>query len=282
MSFLDRIRACNNVQDLSAHRPFIVAGRRVGWVGQEFAREIARFGDVFRLENGAVTLAPDLDSYAARTEGVDAALRALQAEGHFPAWRGEPYPVGTGWGSEPLFEMERACVPRFGVSAFGVHVNGFVRRRDGLHLWIARRAWDKPTYPGLLDNMIAGGQPVGLGLMENVIKEAKEEAAVPAEIARTARAAGAISYVHGADGDVKPDVMFVYDLDVPADFEPHNTDGEADSFMLLPVEEVMRITAETAEFKFNCAVVNIDFFIRHGLIGPEDPDYVEILRGMHR
>ena len=282
MSFLDRIRACNNVQDFSAFRPFVVAGRRVGWVGQGFARELARFGDTFRIENGSIGLVPGLDDYAARTEAVDAALRALEADGHFPAWRGEPYPVGTGWGSEPLFEMERACVPRFGVTAFGVHINGFVRRRDGLHLWIARRAYDKPTYPGQLDNMIAGGQPVGLGLMENVIKEAKEEAGVPARIARTARAVGAISYVHGADDGVKPDVMFVYDLEVPADFEPRNTDGEAESFTLLPVEEVMRITADTAEFKFNCAVVNIDFFVRHGLISPEAPDYVEILRGMHR
>jgi 8-oxo-dGTP pyrophosphatase MutT (NUDIX family) len=282
MSFLDRIRACNNVQDFSAFRPFVVEDRRVGWVGDAFAREIARFGDVFGVENGTVRLASGLDSYAARTGAVGSALRALAAEGHFPAWRGEPYPVGTGWGSEPLFEMERACVPRFGISAYGIHVNGFVRRPDGLHMWIARRAFDKPTYPGQLDNMIAGGQPVGLGLVENVVKEAAEETGMPAAIAGTARAAGAISYVHGAADGLKPDVMFVYDLDVPADFEPRNTDGEADSFMLLPVEEVMRITADTSEFKFNCAVVNIDFFIRHGLIGPEEPDYVELLRGMHR
>ena len=51
---------------------------------------------------------------------------------------------------------------------------------------------------------------------------------------------------------------------------------------MLPAGEVMRITAETTEFKFNCAVANIDFFIRHGLIAPDHPDYVEMLRGMHR
>jgi 8-oxo-dGTP pyrophosphatase MutT (NUDIX family) len=282
MSFLDRIRACNNVQDFSAFRPFVVGDRRVGWIGEAFVQEIARFGDVFRVENGTVRLASGLDSYAARTEAVGTALRALKAEGHFPAWRGEAYPVGSGWGAAPLFQMERACVPRFGVAAYGVHINGYVRRPDGLHMWIARRARDKPTYPGQLDNMIAGGQPVGLGLMENVVKEAKEEAGVPAALARTARAVGAISYVHAAADGLKPDAMFVYDLELPAEFEPRNIDGEAESFMLLPVEEVMRITSDTAEFKFNCAVVNIDFFIRHGLISPEDPDYVEILRGMHR
>ena len=97
MPFLDRIRACNNVQDLSPYRPFVVDGHRVGWIGDGFAREIARFDDVFRVENGALGLAPDLASYDTRTSAVDAVLRALQAEGLFPAWRGEPYPVGTGW-----------------------------------------------------------------------------------------------------------------------------------------------------------------------------------------
>lgn len=282
MSFLDRIRACNNVQDFSAYRPFAVAGRRVGWVTPDFAATLARFPDAFRVDNGAVGLARGLDDYDSRTAAVDRALRTLDGEGRFTGWRGEPYPVGTGWGTPALFEMERCAVPHFGISAYGVHINGYVRRPDGLHMWIARRAWDKPTYPGQLDNMIAGGQPVGLGLMENVIKEAKEEAGVPAEIAGTARAVGAISYVHRDGPQLKPDVMFVYDLEVPDGFEPHNTDGEADSFMLLPVGEVMRVTAETSEFKFNCAVVNVDFFIRHGLLSPEDPDYVEILRGMHR
>jgi 8-oxo-dGTP pyrophosphatase MutT (NUDIX family) len=282
MSFLDRIRACNNAADLSAYRPFRVDGIRVGWVRHDFAVRLVPHGDAFRVTEDAVTLAPGLDDYAGRSAAVDGALRALDAQDLFTGWRDEPYPVGTGWGSPPLFEMERTCVPRFGVSAYGVHVNGFVRKAAGIHLWVGRRAMDKPTYPGQLDNIIAGGQPVGLGLMENVIKEAQEEAGVPASLAATARPVGAISYRHEAADGLKPDVMFVYDLELPADFTPVNTDGEIESFALLPAAEVMRIVADTDDFKFNCAVVNIDFFVRHGLLGPEDPDYVAILRGMHR
>jgi hypothetical protein len=81
---------------------------------------------------------------------------------------------------------------------------------------------------------------------------------------------------------LKPDVMFIYDLELPADFVPRNMDGEAAEFRLLPVEQVLQITADTADFKFNCSVVNIDFFIRHGVLTPDDADYVDILRGMHR
>jgi len=163
-----------------------------------------------------------------------------------------------------------------------VHVNGFTRRGGDIHLWIGRRAEDKPTFPGMLDNMIAGGQPVGIGLAENVVKEAAEEADVPAELARRAVPVGAISYCcESADG-LKPDVMFCYDLELPEDFTPRNTDGEIAEFMLLPAAEVMRITAQTRRFKFNCNLVNIDFFIRHGLLAPDHPDYVDILRGLHR
>lgn len=49
--------------------------------------------------------------------------------------------------------MERAATPLFGIPTFGVHVNGFVRKRNGIiHLWVARRALTKPTWPGVLDN----------------------------------------------------------------------------------------------------------------------------------
>ena len=44
----------------------------------------------------------------------------------------------------------------------------------------------KPTFPGELDNTVAGGQPAGIGLHDNLIKECAEEASIP----RDARRAG--------------------------------------------------------------------------------------------
>lgn len=282
MSFLDRIEECDNAVAGDAYMPFTVAGTCVGWVHRDFAPQLDRFPDVFTRTGEGIGLSSDLAEYGARTAAVDAPLRILDGEGCFAGWRDEPYPVGTGFHRKPLFEMERTAAPRFGVRAYGVHVHGFVRHGADILLWIGKRAEDKPTYPGMLDQMVAGGQPVGLGLMENVIKEAGEEAAIPPDIAATAKPVGAISYTHESEDGMKPDVMFVYDLELPRDFEPRNTDGETAEFRLLPASEVMEITAETTDFKFNCAVANIDFFIRHGLLTPDDPDYVEITRGLHR
>ena len=84
-----------------------------------------------------------------------------------------------------------------------------------------------------------------------------------------------------ADG-VKPDTMFCYDLELPDDFVPLNTDGETASFERLPIDEVAGIVENQFAFKCNCNLVIIDFLIRHGVLPPEHPDYLTLLRGLRR
>ena len=38
------------------------------------------------------------------------------------------------------------------------------------HLWVATRSASKPTWPGRLDHLVAGGQPASLSLRDNVLK----------------------------------------------------------------------------------------------------------------
>ncbi|MBM3486085.1 MAG: DUF4743 domain-containing protein [Alphaproteobacteria bacterium] len=280
MSFLDRIAECNR-HDLAGFVRFVVAGTPVGWVKRSFAARLTGFPDVFTVDDETVAISPLLATYEARTRAVADALRGFAADGTIKGWRGELYPVGAGFHGPHLLAMERTAIPFFGVRAYGVHVNGFVRRATGLEMWIGRRAVDKPTFPGMLDNFVAGGQPVGIGLLDNVIKEADEEAGVPAALARQARPIGLVSYCQETADGLKPDVLFNFDLELPDDFAPINRDGEIAAFHRWPVERVMAITETTRKFKFNCNLVNIDFFVRHGLIPPDHPDYVEIVRGLH-
>lgn len=281
MSFLDRIRECN-AHEMAHFRPFVVAGHRVGWLKRPFLDELAAFPKLFELGEDAVVLSPKLRTPAERTEAVDEALRALAARGMIEGWRDEAYPVTLRWGAEPLLLMERAAVPAFGVRAYGVHMNGFCRDGGRLFMWIARRAYDKPTFPGMLDNMVAGGQPAGLSLLDNLVKECGEEAGIPEALARRAVPTGAVSYAMESPEGLKPDVQFVYDLEVPLDFVPRTVDGEIDAFMLWPIEQVMAAVSGSAEFKFNCNLVIVHFLVQHGLIGPEHPDYLEIVEGLHR
>jgi isopentenyldiphosphate isomerase len=281
MSFLDRIRECNTYE-LANFRPFVVAGQRVGWVRHALAERLARFDDTFDVVREAVALSGRFSDFKTRSAALEKAVRALEAEGVIKGRRDEYYPLSTSFSAPPLARIERAAIPPFGARAYGVHMNGYVRKEDGIHMWIGRRAKGKHTYPGMLDNMVAGGQPMGIGLRENLVKECKEEAAIPEALARKAVPVGAITYCMEAEDGLKPDMQFCYDLELPADFVPRNTDGEIDEFMLWPIAKVAEIVSETREFKFNCNLVIIDFLVRHGLIEPEHPDYLDIVAGLRR
>lgn len=281
MSFLDRVRECN-ARDLSRFRPFVVAGHQVGWVKQPILDEIRAFPELFAVGEKAVVLSPALATPEARTKVMDEVLRMLAARGVIEGWRDEMYPVTLDWGIPPLLVMERAAVPHFGVRAYGVHMNGFVREGGRILMWIARRAYDKPTFPGMLDNLVAGGQPAGMSLWDNLIKECHEEAGIPEALARRASPVGAITYAMETPEGLKPDVQFIYDLELSRDFVPRPVDGEIHEFMLWPIEKVMEVVSETREFKFNCNIVIIHFLVQHGLISPEHPDYLEIVKGLHQ
>jgi len=51
------------------------------------------------------------------------------------------------------------------------------------------------SWPGYLDNTIAGGIPSGMGVFESLVKESMEEASIDESIIKAhAKAVGAISY----------------------------------------------------------------------------------------
>jgi 8-oxo-dGTP pyrophosphatase MutT (NUDIX family) len=280
VSLLDRMRAIRP-PELSRYRRFVVDGETVGWIPADLAARLRDHGEVFIVGDEAVGLSPQLRSYAERTTAVDGALRSLRSDGWFRGWRNEAYPVGPAFG-RGLFQMERAAVPAFGVRAYGIHVNGCVGEGADLRLWVGRRSRHKPTFPGQLDHLVAGGQPAGLSLAENLLKECAEEASLTPDIVRRARPVGIVSYLMENEEGLRNDVLFNYDLDLPADFTPVNTDGEIEEFFLWPLERVIRELSETDNFKFNVAFVIIDFLIRHGFIGPEDPDYLELVIRLRR
>jgi hypothetical protein len=279
MSLLDRVRACQR-RDLSRCRRFVVDGEAVGWVPPDVADRLRGFPDTFVVDESTVRLNPRLTDFDSRSRAVDAVLRKMREEGFFPGWRDEPYPVATDFHAPPLLQLERAAVPSFGVRAYGIHVNGYVETNGEPQIWVARRSRSKPTAPGKLDHLVAGGQPMGIGLTENLIKEAAEEASLPEALARRARPAGLVSYLTQNEEGIRNDVLFAYDLAVPADFVPRNADGEIEEFFLWPLERVVRTLESGDEFKFNVALVIIDFLVRRGHLGPDHPDYVAIVHGL--
>ena len=281
MSYLDRIATCHR-WDPDAYRPFTVEDRTLGRVNHGLARRLTDYPKVFQVSELAVSLNPDLADFDARTQAVREVLVQLRDAGDIPRWRNEDYPLVRRWGDPPFLKMERGAVPLFGARGFGVHVNGYVMRPDGLHLWVGRRSKTKQAAPGKLDHLVAGGQPYGLGIVENVIKEAGEEAGLAPELAQRAVSVGAISYICERAGEgLRDDVLFCFDLEMPVEAVPRNTDGEVESFELWPMTRVLETIRDTEDFKFNVNLVILDFAIRRGLLTPDDPHYQEIWEGLH-
>ena len=84
-----------------------------------------------------------------------------------------------------MLVVERAAAALLGIKCYGVHMNGYVRGGDGQKsLWVARRSPSKATFPGMLDHLVAGGQPYGIGCADNLVKECWEEACIPERLAR--------------------------------------------------------------------------------------------------
>ncbi|CAM3606779.1 NUDIX hydrolase [Thalassospira profundimaris] len=283
MAYLDHIHACNNA-NLSRYARFRIGDLPVGAIRPEFAGALTALGDSFiRDENGEYGFGSHIKTIDARNQTLIEATEALCEQGVIKHLHGEKFDIRNRLSDDPLCQLDRFAMPYFGCRSWGVHMNGFVRKADGIHMWIAKRALDKPTYPGMLDNMVAGGQPTGLGFRENMIKECAEEAGIPANLAENVVAIGTVSYLYETDEGLKPDVMVNFDLELPEDFVPHCADGEVAQFDLLPIGEVAEIVRTGFDFKFNCALVVIDFLIRHGyLTADNEPSYCELVTGLHR
>ena len=128
--------------------------------------------------------------------------------------------------------------------------------------------------------MVAGGQPIGLGILENLIKECDEEASISKTLSIKAIPVGAVSYIMETEAGLKPDTLFCFDLKLSDKFVPKNKDGEISKFYRWPMEQVSRMVDEGFDFKFNCNLVLIDFFIRHGCIPSDHPDYLKLIKGL--
>jgi isopentenyldiphosphate isomerase len=240
-----------------------------------------------------ITLITGTDA-PSRSAAMEKTILAMRGTGHFKIlekWRDELYAV---YGPDSnkdnvLFSLERSASQLFGVVTYGVHMTAYRRineevnleRDEGLEnykIWVPKRSKTKQTFPGMLDNSVAGGLSAGESIWDSIYREAEEEASLPIEIAKRARAAGSVTYFYvsgegsgGETGLLQPECQYVFDLDLTdVDVELKPNDSEVESFQLMKGDEAWKLLLEGA-FKPNCALVLIDFFIRHGLItvGPE-------------
>jgi 8-oxo-dGTP pyrophosphatase MutT (NUDIX family) len=258
--FARHIRACNNVALPGGWCALWTRGVLVGWVRASTARVLAG------LLPG--TVAGTVAEPGRLTVGdISAAGRAI-LEAKLARRRGEAFDVRSAVGGPVLGQVDRGVLPVLGLLAEGVHLNAMVRRADGLHLWVAKRAADKALDAGKLDHLVAGGVPAGLTAWECLVKEAGEEAGLPAELLRAAVAVAPVSYTMERPEGMRRDHLHCFDVELPESFAPRPVDGEVAGFELWPMERAVAAVRDTDDFKFNVNLVLIGLFRRLGYIRP--------------
>ena len=270
-TLLERIRGAR-VFDPARFLP-LEAGARIGWVRRDLVAGLRGWPDVFTIEERCVRLLPG--SEAGRTAALAKVARGLYEAGRIDGWRDETYAVRATPKGAPLFHIERAAMRLFGLTSAAAHLNAFVRDAHGkmgsvpiFQVWIARRSATKSIDPGLLDTLVGGGIPSGQDPWQALLRECHEEAGIEQALAANARAAGVLQVCHEVPQGLHSEVLYVHDLEVAADFQPRNLDGEVGEFMCLPATETADRIAN-GEFTVEAGLVTLDFLLRQGAIAPD-------------
>lgn len=224
---------------------------------------LARWPRLLDVAADAVRLRPlaDLD---ARLAELHAALRE---QGRIRAWRDEPYTLWQPRTRTPLAVIERAAARFWGALTLGAHANGYVADAAGrpVAVWVAQRAWTKPTDPGLHDNLIGGGVPHGQTPWQALLREGWEEAGLDAPTLRRARPGRVVALDCDIAEGLQREHLHVWDLALPATVQPCNQDGEVAALRRLPVADALALAASGA-MTTDAALATLDFALRHRLL----------------
>lgn len=241
--------------------PLAAGPHRFGYVKPELAERLHAAEPAIEISSAGVNMPPALLPR----------LNELAAAVGIPT-RAEDFDVRATPEGEVLGVLDRGALPSFGVIGVGVHLNGLVRTPGGPHLWVAKRAANKKLDPGKLDHLVAGGVPAGHSPFAALQKEAWEEAGLDRDTAARAREVVRFRYDMERPEGLRRDLVYAYDLELPEDFTPKPMDGEVESFMLWPLEQVKQELLTSGAFKFNVVLVLADLLLRHGLFMPGEAE----------
>lgn len=220
---------------------------------------------------------------------IDELLDIARAQGVFPALgkkRDEKYRI---LGANFTIGIERSASSLFGIVGLGVHMQVYTVVGGRLKFWVPQRNLNKSTYPGMLDNTVAGGVARDEVPFECLVREAAEEAALEEDmVRREARSVGSVTWFNISDekaggelGLMNPGLVYMYEMEVSEELVFKPVDGDVHAFVLMEADEVM-VALNKQRFKPVCALVMLDFLIRHGALTTEDLETAQVSSRLHR
>jgi 8-oxo-dGTP pyrophosphatase MutT (NUDIX family) len=252
-------------RDRTARVPFFVEGCTVGSVARAHLGVLRAWPQWLQVQDAAVTLrADDVVSRNAALAAINSALHQLHL---VRGWRNEIYAVTDLASGRQLACTERAASRFWGTLTLGAHCNGYLADAQGrpTHLWIAQRSATKATDPGLLDNLVGGGVPIGQTPHQTLLRESWEEAGLQPEQLRAARPGPVLRLHRDIPEGLQLEDLYTFDLCLPAGVVPANQDGEVAGFECWPLAQALAHAAADT-MTVDAALVTLDFGWRHGLL----------------
>ena len=222
-----------------------------------------------------------------RTEAFEYVADYLILTGVIPRRHTDLYPIYPFMDGEDrandktllLAHINRNTAPYLGIDSVGVHLNCYVKENNRIGgVWLAKRASTKSHHFGYWDCTVAGGHPINLSLVDNIVKESQEEAGVPAEwilhessmdddsdtlfsdnthdplMITTAKSDGTC---------MKRSLYYSCDLQVPHSWRPTPVDGEVSEFRLFSMKDLEEELRYGDIVRPSIRAVLLDFMIRH-------------------
>ena len=165
------------------------------------------------------------------------------------------------FGLNKLFDIERSFLAPFGFPQYGIHANGWHKEKSEYFFHLALRSKKIKHFPGLYDNVFAGGQPSGISIQKNLEKEAFEEAGIKIQ-KKKLTTGNTVSYCHNHKNQIHSGTIFIYDYKIDKDTLLKNHDGEVENFEKVSTSELYEIL-EKKLLKPNCIIPIADFFLRN-------------------
>lgn len=221
--------------------PWRSAARHLGHLPAARAQRLCEQLDFCQWSDGGLLWDVDALAPDARSALLQAWLVTCRDGGTLTGWRNERFSY---WHTDyedadahqpPFLSVERAGFRFLGMLSHAVHINGFL---DDGRVWCGRRAPDKATDPGLLDNLAAGGLPTGEPVLGCAVRELWEEAGLtvlPAQL----HAAGRIRISRATPTGWHDELLHVLNLRLPPHSVPNNQDGEVAGFRCLQPADLL-------------------------------------------
>jgi len=302
-NLFDRISELDGTRHATSYVGFVVAGKCVGQVHRTLVSILLECylddkpcfqlmteescDEISNAAPGARLVLVVEPTQKSRTAAMDVAVQLFIDKGLISKRHGDLFPISVGSpADETLCVIDRNAASFFGVTSVGVHLICYIRKKNGnLFLWMAQRSPNKSTFPSYWDPTVAGGQPVGLTLMDNMMKEAGEETGIDPTLAGCARSVGCLSQMTSkCDGTcLKQSLYYCWDLEVDDSFVPHANDGEVAQFDLWSAAKLENEVRHGSRLRPAMRLVVTDFLIRHGVVTPDsESHYAKIQSAMHR